>query len=477
MKTSLRSLLLLVALILSGCLPEERFWWSPDGSRAVVAAGGRLYLATADGDLNDSLSDELRSNDDMPRHIAWLPDGSGFVLHRVQRLSDWNAARALLPAEEINEIERRALGIPGLLNAGAAMANDADAIEALLAVVSVREKELMSAAFFCAWQKQTAAVEAAVRAGKKGGEILTSLREDTAPFRIHELCLVTLRDDHPEGTLKSIVRSVRPVVLPAMSPKFPVLAFWRIMDEDKRVALEVCTLDGQSKLSVATSTSVTFDWTPDGRSLVFAAPIGEGDSLFQNIRRVTVLQESGALIGENLQVVDLAVGILPSSSRVCALPDGRVLFASQPATLPAPTSGMDLAPHLYVISADERSVNVVPTAPGDLPANLGFFVPSPDGKRVAVVESDTDAVAVVDLSTGRTDIVSPAHPRWGSRTMPAWKSATELTFAALEGPTGGPKWMYWSSSAGVRSISKTWPPDATREWLNEKKDDSKSGQP
>jgi hypothetical protein len=114
----------------------------------------------------------------------------------------------------------------------------------------------------------------------------------------------------------------------------------------------------------------------------------------------------------------------------------------------------------------------VPTAPGDLPANLSFFTPSPDGKRVAIVESDTDAVAVVDLATGKTDIVSAAHPRWGGRTMPAWKSATELTFAALDKPTGAPKWMYWIPDAGVRSISKTWPPDATRDWLNEKKDAS-----
>jgi hypothetical protein len=156
------------------------------------------------------------------------------------------------------------------------------------------------------------------------------------------------------------------------------------------------------------------------------------------------------------------------------LSDDRVLFASQPAKLPALSSGLDLEPRLFVISADGKSVSEVPTAPGDLPTNLSFFVASPDGKRVAVVESDTVAVAVVELATGKTEIVSPAQPRWGCRTMPAWKSATELTFAALDGAAGTPKWMLWEQGKGVRSISEKWPVNAVKDWLSEKKDADKA---
>ena len=470
MKTFLRSILFLTAFILVGCRPEERFWWSPDGSQAVVAAGGRLYLTTADGELDAPLSDELLFNNDLPRHISWLPDGTGFVLHRIQRLPDWKAARSALPPDEVAEIERRALAIPGLVKAAAAMSKDIDGIEPLLQVVSIPGKDLMTAAFYCSWQSHPTTIEADLRALPKGAEILAGIREETAPFSIHEICLIKVQGNQTEGAPKSIVRSIRPVILPAVSPKAPVVAYCRILDDDKTAALEVSTLDGQARLSVGSSSSGTFDWTSDGRSLVFSAPVNEGETLLQSIRRSSVVQDSGALVAGDLETTDLAIGIAPTPPRVCALPDGRILFSSQPATLPAKSSGFDPAPRLYLISVDGVTVNAVPTAPGDLPANLGFFVPSPDGKRVAVVESDTDAVAVIDLTTGKTDIVSPAHPKWECRTMPAWKSATELTFAGLESSAGNPRWMSWSPNTGVRSIGKTWAPDATRDWLNEKKE-------
>jgi hypothetical protein len=58
--------------------------------------------------------------------------------------------------------------------------------------------------------------------------------------------------------------------------------------------------------------------------------------------------------------------------------------------------------------------------------------------------------------------------------MPAWKSATELTFAAVASPAGIPKWMLWTQGAGVRSISDQWPADVTNGWLEEKKEQPKS---
>ena len=58
--------------------------------------------------------------------------------------------------------------------------------------------------------------------------------------------------------------------------------------------------------------------------------------------------------------------------------------------------------------------------------------------------------------------------------MPAWRSATELTFAALDGAAGTPKWMLWEQGKGVRSISEKWPVNAVKDWLSEKKDADKT---
>jgi len=87
------------------------------------------------------------------------------------------------------------------------------------------------------------------------------------------------------------------------------------------------------------------------------------------------------------------------------------------------------------------------------------------------VDGANDAVAVVDLASGVTEVVSPAHPDWHCTTIPAWRSSAELSFAALDKPDGSPAWMLWSKAGGVRSISGKWPAQATGDWL--KKDDKK----
>jgi hypothetical protein len=47
--------------------------------------------------------------------------------------------------------------------------------------------------------------------------------------------------------------------------------------------------------TVARQVSGAFDWTPDGRALVFMAPLGgEGEKL-QSIHRLTVIEENGSL--------------------------------------------------------------------------------------------------------------------------------------------------------------------------------------
>src|SRR6266511_1543868 len=116
MKTPIRTLFCLIAFCLAGCLPEERFWWSPDGSRAVVTVGGQLHLVTTDGSLKAPLSGDLKVDGSLPApHVSWLPDGSGFVVGRTINRNTWDESRALLPADEVNEIERFASGIPALL--------------------------------------------------------------------------------------------------------------------------------------------------------------------------------------------------------------------------------------------------------------------------------------------------------------------------------------------------------------------------
>ena len=474
MKTFFRILTALCLVSLTGCFPVERFWWSPDGTHAIVMAGDepQLHLVQATGELGAPIA-KLQIHGDLPVGVAWLPDGSGFVLARTQAKATWADTKALLPADEIVEIERFALGIPHLLQAAAAMAGNAEEVEDLLHTVSGHDRALLTAAFFQAREQQKAAVDAALLAGPKGAELLERVNAEATPYRVHEICLVKVNRERTPGEPQSVARSIREMLLPKVSPKFPAIAYCKALSDEKNVALEVATLDGKSRMHVRDSSAPVFDWSSDGRALIVAAAVSGGDSFVQTIRRETVLQASGALQEENRDASDLAVAIMPTAPRLCVLPDDRVLFASQPAKLPAVSGALALAPRLYLVSADGKSISEVPTAPGDLPANLSFFVVSPDGRRVAVVESDTVAVAVVELATGKTEIISPPHEGWSCRTVPAWKSASELTFAGLDPSPGTPKWMIWKSGEGVRPLSESWPVSATQAWL-EKKGTSKT---
>jgi hypothetical protein len=411
--------------------------------------------------------------------VSWLPDGSGFVCQRERRCKTWAEARALIPAEEVEAVERLAPVVRPLLEAAASLGEHANSIDRIFSARPLNEQRQVIAAVLRAYQDDPATLEKLLLAIPDGKETVENFKSDKSGFDVGELCLIKL-DAKNQSEPKTWHRSLlNPALMPKVSPKHDVVACLTLDEDQDTARLEVMPMNGGPGLVVAQNVSGAFDWLPDGRTLVFMAPLGDKDEKLQGIHRIAVVQESGALMklqpderdaaAELSNPVTLATIIMLNRPVLQSLPDGRVLFASQPASLPLAGAVPELGPRLYLISADGKSTEPIPTTPGDLPTDLGYFVASPDGKYVAVVESETDAVAVVEIKTGKTQIISPPHPNWHCETLPAWKSAAELTFAALHGPADGPKWMLWSEAAGVRCISERWPAEATADWLEHKK--------
>jgi hypothetical protein len=470
MKT--RHCILVFVLMLAGCLPEERVWWSPQGDVAVVAAGDMVQLMTADGHSSRPLN--LGKQDELFKSVSWLRDGSGFVAQRTRVIAKWDELRGLIPAEEIRSVEMMLPLVIPLLEAAASLGDQAKTLEDMISGLSEEQMTRFAHAARRKFEQEPERVEKLLLALSKGDELVSSFKKSGTGYEISELCVFKL-DGEAVTEAKSLARSLlRPALMPRVSPRHDALAFLRLDADGENVALEVITLDGGAMQTVARQVSGAFDWTPDGRALVFMAPLGgEGEKL-QSIHRLTVIEENGSLAKPG-KPVTLATAITLNRPVVQVLADERVLFASQPVTLPATGTGPELAPRLYVIAADGSAVTPIPTAPGDLPVNLGFFIASPDGRHVAVVESETDAVAVVEVDTGKTQIISPPHPRWQCRTMPAWKSAAELTFAALH--DGAPAWMLWSKGAPLRCISESWSKTKTAKWLEQKSDSATNPSP
>lgn len=472
----LRPWLLLPLLLVTGCFPEDRAWWSPKGDRALVRLADGLHLAGADGQLGPALADtgEVQA-------VSWLAEGEGFVMLRARVVHRWEEARALLPATEVQSVEAL---LPLVLPLLEAAGRDARALDDLMKGLSELQSQRFAAALRLQYERTPAEIETRLQALPKGDEFANALGRPEAGHTLQELLLIRLDPQGRVSEARPLARRLlKPLHLPRVSPKQPLLALLSLDDDGRSSVLEVLPLDGSPGHVVARQVSAAFDWTPDGRSLVFMAPLGgEGEKLVSLLRLEVVTPSGGLLrprleIGPNGQPVErrgpdrlgeptsLATALQFNRPLLQVLADGRVLFASLPVTLPAVTPDAELAPRLFL--ADGKTVTAVPTAPGDLPANLGWFTASPDGQRVAVVESETDAVAVVELATGATQILSPAHPGWQCRTLPAWKSATELTFAALH--EGAPGWHLWQSVGDPRVLSGNWPAEALANWLEHKK--------
>ncbi|WP_075087321.1 TolB family protein [Verrucomicrobium spinosum] len=301
-----------------------------------------------------------------------------------------------------------------------------------------------------------------------GQELIKQLQQEKIGQVVHEICVVDLKTVKPGGPEpRVLLRSLRDLTSPKVSSRHATVAFLRMMEEDESASLEVCALKGGEPTVLAQQVGLSFDWSPNGRSLVYTTAFSGTGSVMRRVHRVTALDEKGEVASEETRgtVENLALAVMPSPNRVQNLPDGRVLISALPLTLPMAGTEPEVESRLYIISVDGKTLTPVPTAPGGLPGDLGYFVVSPDGKRVAVAEGGSDAVAVVELDSGKTTMVSPAHPNWQCRTLPAWKSATELTFAALDGSPAAPRWMIWSEESGTRSLSASWSAEATAEWL------------
>lgn len=456
----------LAVCLFSGCL-EERVWWAPSGEMAVVSTGEGSFLATVDGKRSEILPTEQKGL--RCQSVSWLRDGSGFVVQRTRKVASWGELKSQVSAKELHAIEELLPTIIPLLEVAIKRAPAGEgALEEITKGLHGKRSVRLLHALRLKHEQEPERMGKLLSALPQGESLLECFTGNSEGYELDELCLFKIADGRVVET-RSLVRCLLDtVLLPRVSPLSGALAYVRLAEDGESASLEVMSLEGGADHMIARQVSGAFDWTPDGRALVFMAPLGgEGEKL-QSIHRITVLDERGGLISERAAPTALATAVTLSHPMLQVLADGRVLFASQPVSLPAKGTGPELAPRLYLIAADGSAVTPVPTAPGDLPVNLSWFTASPDGRRVAVVESETDAVAVVEIDSGKMQLISPPHPHWQCRTMPAWKSAEELTFAALH--DGAPAWMLWQVNGETRCLSANWPKSSTAKWLEHRSD-------
>lgn len=444
------SLVVAALLLTIGCNEvEERMSWSPDGTRAFMRSGDELRLVDVTGNISAPLASNVES-------AAWLPNSHGLVLLRQLTLTNWAEAARILPPEETATVESLAKGVPDLLKAALAAAEgDPETIEGkFFKPLKMQFSELLSPAILCLRDTQPAAFRQALQGCKNPTKLEADLT-GLSTTKVAEVSMLLLTGGQPSASPHAIERTLTSLQQPRPSPSFPAVAFLR---DD---TLMVAPLDGgTNRVSVAEKVQGVYDWTPDGRSLVYAVRLTEnesGDINLSRIERRTVINEAGALVASD--ALPLALSASGFTPRVRCLPDSRVLFAGFQQQLPAPALATRESRFFLIdpsLGTNAAPV-AIPSAPGALPQELSYFAPSPDGRQIAVVESGSDVVAVLDVATGALEVISPKHSG-KSRTLPAWRGVDELYLAALPQPDAArPELLRWRRGSAPQVFSGAWP--------------------
>ncbi|MEK7677882.1 MAG: hypothetical protein AAB676_18795 [Verrucomicrobiota bacterium] len=448
------------ALLLGGCLPEEFIWWSPDGQTAAVRTSDGLRLTGTNGQLSAViLPGEIQS-------ASWLPDGSGLIVSRSFKLTNWAAAEKMIPRGEAAATMQMARAIPDLLKAGLTASGGSwdNLEEKFLKPLGMTESQVLEPALSCALSLHREQIVAAIASFTNAAALEAELYSaETNGISVYEISILSMRNDRPAGEPRALIRSLRPLLDPVLSQRHSILAF-----RTGEGALKAMTLDGKSSLVVAGENVPSVVWSADGRALIHVV-MGKSDQVGE-IRSRTVVSGSGELLPGAPQAETLAMAafVASASPRLRVLPDGRILFASVPITLPARTASIHPGAQFFLLDPAKPDMAPVAVAikEGSLPDDLSAFAASPDGRFVAVVEGGTDVVAVLELATGKVKIVSPSHADGKSRMIPAWRNHRELTFAALPTATAArPELILWQADAPERTLSKDWPDNVVRPWL------------
>jgi hypothetical protein len=441
----LRTICALSLVLAAGCNEvEERLSWSPDGTMAFLRSGNELRLVETNGNISAPLVSNVEA-------AAWLPDSHGLVLLRQLTATNWAEAARLLPSEETATVESLAKGFPDLLRAALAAAEgDPDAIEGkFFKPLKMEFSEFLSPTILYLFDTQPAAWRQAFEGCKNPMKLEAELT-GLSTTKVAEVSVLLLAGNHPSGSPRAIERTLTGLQQPRPSPATPVVAFVR----DN--VLMVAPLNGSTnRVTVAENIQGVYDWTPDGKSLVYAVRLTEGDSPDINLSRIerrSVIDGAGTLTnGVILPLVLNGSGFTP---RVRCLPNGTVLFAGFQQRLPA--SALAARESRFFLVDPSLGTNAapvaIPSATGALPQDLAAFAPSPDGKRIAIVESGSDVVAILDVATGALEVVSPKDGA-KSRTLPAWRGNDELYFAAW---STRPELLRWRQGSAPQVFSSTW---------------------
>lgn len=451
-----------LAAALAGCEPRYRLVWSPDGTVAAVIAEDGLRFCDPNGKLGEVVAKDVE-------HIRWLggpkaPNSSRELIGvQIEWLKTW---KALLPHLTDNARERAIVDAEAILKelrntpAPAAGKNieiktpSANRAASLLYLREGHDKEL---------------------ADKFGGQ-WAALKGPGFPLRV--IRLFQRREGFTGLEGMALTKTPREVGEIRPSPDGMAYAFAAagdpLLGEDSYCLFAAPLGEDATPQRLAEDVALWFDWSPDGRDLLYATETQRGPKgdapRPTSLRRQTVRAANGGLLPAPGPARKLAWMNFDHNIHIRTLPDGSILFAAGGATLSAEkVSKENMA--LYRLDPNGAKMHTVvgPRGGGGIADANGVaaFEPSPDGKMVTV-PSGSFQIAVLDLATGKATMVQPVEHATGPggeipAIVPVWRTNKELCLSSPRGekdPNQAGRIVLWSREGGVKVLSGDWPVQA-----------------
>ena len=275
-------------LCLTGCLPEERFWWAPDGSQAAVVTEDQLRLVDATGALLAKM--EVPEEWRVVR-VEWLPDSRVFLLQSVQEVESWGQVTALVPRDEANQVLALSAEVPALLRVAEILDGDVGKSEDPFVRLGVGEADLFRNALTLGLKKEPETVIPALEKFSREGGAHSDWREDVEHFAIHRVDRVSLEElALPEQPLLASLRLLGPCRL---SPSGEKLLFGRRHGRGTTVELVIHDLGDGAENLVTKRAFSTYEWESES-SLVTLVPVGQGETLVKQVHRYHLAEGSKA---------------------------------------------------------------------------------------------------------------------------------------------------------------------------------------
>lgn len=439
----------------TGCIPEKRVVWSHDGNTAAVSTHKGLRFAAADGKLLDARLDCTAAR------AAWFPDNRRLAIAYARAVEGWEQIAPIYSPQQIQDIEKAARAAKDRV-----LAYDGDWSQFKLDPDDGHSPGMNAAILFYLRDRFPEGLP------EKLGDKWADFQK--AKATIWSLQVFDFAADKltPGKVLR---QSLDEMWMPAVSPRGETIAYLAKgghADGDA-VGLYVISVRGGEPRLIHPSVAMGFDWSADGRSLVYlCGPTdGRNDSsvTLGSVSTIQVAAEDGSLL-ETFNKQEDHVGVLFSQLfNVRYLRDGRLMFSSVEFSLPATNRDMPQRWTLFVL--DPRTpASVLRVLPRDFSEPMemtsALFQLSPDEQRV-LIPGSKGRLYLYDFASGETKTIQAEDVNERAQIVPVWRNNDEFAFVrplkSADGKDGG-ELARWNADA-VEPLSKDWPDEALDGWL------------